>query len=97
MGWIQSLFRPRQDYEPLQNGTERDDDSAEDEVEGGTTETPFSWLEYAIFFLLGIAMLWAWYVSQSSIVGEVINIWTGTCFLPQPPTSSTVFAQANGL
>ncbi|KAK5214486.1 hypothetical protein LTS03_004149 [Exophiala xenobiotica] len=60
MGWIQSLFRPRQDYEPLQNGAERDDDSVEDEVEEGPTETAFSWLEYAIFFLLGIAMLWAW-------------------------------------
>jgi hypothetical protein len=73
MGWIQSLFRPRPDYEPLQNGAERDDDSVEDEVEEGTTETAFSWLEYAIFFLLGIAMLWAWYVWRSSIVGEVTN------------------------
>lgn len=25
-------------------------------------ETPFSWLEYGIFALLGVAMLWAWYV-----------------------------------
>ena len=23
-------------------------------------EEPFSWLEWSIFFLLGISMLWAW-------------------------------------
>lgn len=23
-------------------------------------ETPFSWLEYGVFLILGIAMLWAW-------------------------------------
>jgi hypothetical protein len=23
---------------------------------------PFSWLEYAVFFIQGISMLWAWYV-----------------------------------
>lgn len=25
-------------------------------------EVPFSWLEYGIFALLGMEMLWAWYV-----------------------------------
>jgi equilibrative nucleoside transporter 1/2/3 len=23
-------------------------------------ETPFSWIEYGVFLVLGIAMLWAW-------------------------------------
>jgi equilibrative nucleoside transporter 1/2/3 len=23
-------------------------------------ETPFSWVEYVVFLILGIAMLWAW-------------------------------------
>lgn len=27
---------------------------------------PFSWLEYSIFALLGVAMLWAWYVVLQS-------------------------------
>ena len=46
-----------------------EDDEAEDgdnDVEGSQEEqnpgSPFSWLEYAIFVLLGMAMLWAWYV-----------------------------------
>ncbi|KIW15697.1 hypothetical protein PV08_05747 [Exophiala spinifera] len=65
MGWIKSIFAPRQDYEPLQDGGERDDvssthdddDDAERDVIDGSA---FSWLEYGIFLLLGIAMLWAW-------------------------------------
>jgi equilibrative nucleoside transporter 1/2/3 len=32
----------------------RDEDDTKDQGE------PFSWFEYSIFFLLGIAMLWAW-------------------------------------
>lgn len=28
----------------------------------GQHEVPFSWMEYGIFALLGVAMLWAWYV-----------------------------------
>lgn len=35
------------------------DEPAEEEV-------PFSWLEYSIFALLGVAMLWAWYVVPQS-------------------------------
>lgn len=26
----------------------------------GQHELPFSWIEYSIFALLGVAMLWAW-------------------------------------
>lgn len=64
MDRIKSLFGSRPEYEPLQSGAERDDESTQDGAEGGTedgaTAAPFSWLEYAIFLLLGIAMLWAW-------------------------------------
>ncbi|KAI1611442.1 ENT family equilibrative nucleoside transporter [Exophiala viscosa] len=60
MGWIKSLFRPRQEYEPLQNDADQDDTSIQDEAEDETKEAAFSWAEYAIFLLLGIAMLWAW-------------------------------------
>lgn len=28
----------------------------------GQHELPFSWMEYGVFALLGMAMLWAWYV-----------------------------------
>ena len=39
-------------YEPLDNGG-NDDCQKEQDV-------PFSWLEYTIFMLLGVSMLWAW-------------------------------------
>ncbi|KIY01529.1 uncharacterized protein Z520_03081 [Fonsecaea multimorphosa CBS 102226] len=57
------LFRSRQqEYQPIRGDAERDDESIQDGPEEDTVvpETPFSWLEYAIFVLLGIAMLWAW-------------------------------------
>ncbi|KIW44648.1 uncharacterized protein PV06_03103 [Exophiala oligosperma] len=64
MGWIKSLFGSRQDYEPLQDGAERDDgsnSSHDEDIPGEEMEAAaFSWLEYGIFLLLGIAMLWAW-------------------------------------
>lgn len=40
-------------YEPL-------DDEADDERHK-EREQQFSWLEYSIFLLLGVSMLWAWY------------------------------------
>jgi solute carrier family 29 (equilibrative nucleoside transporter), member 1/2/3 len=48
-----------QEYEPL---TGSEEFAA---LEGSTVlepqaEVPFSWLEYGIFALLGVAMLWAW-------------------------------------
>ncbi|KAF2030714.1 hypothetical protein EK21DRAFT_88632 [Setomelanomma holmii] len=47
---------PDQAYEPLQGR----DESAEDErIEGGDTQK-FSWIDYSVFLLLGVAMLWAW-------------------------------------
>lgn len=52
------------EYEPLRtsgdhvveavDGTEGDDDAVV------AVEVPFSWLEYTIFALVGVAMLWAW-------------------------------------
>jgi equilibrative nucleoside transporter 1/2/3 len=48
----------------LMNGGVDDEDhslTAEDEVITHT-EAPFSWAHYAVFTLLGVAMLWAWYV-----------------------------------
>lgn len=68
MDRIKSIFNTpkkgdEEEYEPLT------DDSGT--IEGSTSsffeqeddgETPFSWIEYLIFALIGVAMLWAWYV-----------------------------------
>lgn len=49
------------------------------------SETPFSWFEYGIFTLLGIAMLWAWY--DRSLVAPTMRLTPlGTCFSPLRPT-----------
>ena len=62
MDRIKAFFAPpkasAEEYEPL-----ADDDSGT--LEGSIYEegTPFSWIEYSIFALIGVAMLWAWYVS----------------------------------
>ncbi|KAH9866789.1 hypothetical protein J1614_008482 [Plenodomus biglobosus] len=55
---IRRLFE-RQDeaasYEPLTGGSERPDGERI-----SADEQPFSWTDYSVFLLLGIAMLWAW-------------------------------------
>ncbi|KAH0840902.1 hypothetical protein FOPE_06584 [Fonsecaea pedrosoi] len=58
------LFRSRQEYQPIRGDAERDDESIQDgSDEDVGIQTPFSWVEYAIFLLLGVAMLWAWFVT----------------------------------
>lgn len=64
MDRIRSLFQRKADereYAPLTNddGFQADEERHED---GHTV--PFSWLEYAIFVWLGVAMLWAWYAQH---------------------------------
>lgn len=48
----------REDYQPLADDTGALECSSllQDDKE----EVPFSWMEYGIFALLGMAMLWAW-------------------------------------
>lgn len=56
------------EYEPLhvsrddaiEAGDLAHDDDGDGNVLNKTAETPFSWFEYTIFALLGVAMLWAW-------------------------------------
>lgn len=60
MDRIKRLFRSSPEYEPIHSGAERDEESVHDESEDDEISAPFSWIEYAIFLLLGIAMLWAW-------------------------------------
>lgn len=56
------------EYEPLhasrndaiEAGDLAYDGDSDADVLNKTVETPFSWFEYTIFALLGVAMLWAW-------------------------------------
>lgn len=56
---IRSIFEHETEreasYEPLDD-SERPDG---ERIDG--PETAFSWSAYAVFLLLGVAMLWAWY------------------------------------
>ena len=56
---IQTFKRRRasQSYESLEGGSASDDGTTID----ANPKTRFSWLEYYVFLLLGISMLWAWY------------------------------------
>jgi hypothetical protein len=71
MGRFWDLVKPaeEQEYSPLDDVTEHDDDEVHRPVlilpDDEYPEAPFSWFEYCIFFLLGISMLWAWYVYTS--------------------------------
>lgn len=59
MDRIRRLFRDEPfetSYEPLEGGSERPDG---ERIEHGT-EAKFSWADYSVFLLLGVAMLWAW-------------------------------------
>jgi equilibrative nucleoside transporter 1/2/3 len=57
MDRIRRLFDRKVSYEPIANGTRDSEDIERRQV----IKDDFSWLEYCIFLLLGIAMLWAWY------------------------------------
>lgn len=61
MDRIRALFAPKkgneQEYEPLTDESGALDESG---YLPGREEVPFSWLEYSIFALIGVAMLWAW-------------------------------------
>ncbi|KXJ97558.1 nucleoside transporter [Microdochium bolleyi] len=60
-GSFLSMFSKTEDeaeYEPLAAETSFIDDQPDNHDDGA--RPPFSWLEYGIFALLGVAMLWAW-------------------------------------
>ncbi len=56
---IRGIFERQTDreasYEPLEGGSERPDG---ERIE--SSEKAFSWTDYGVFLLLGVAMLWAW-------------------------------------
>lgn len=57
------------EYAPLQHEEGRVDVAEETSFLEGESieETPFSWLEYFSFAMLGVAMLWAWYATAASL------------------------------
>lgn len=61
MDRIRQLFEPPTAYAPVQTtSADREDDDESSQTLEENHEPPFSWIEYYIFLLLGIAMLWAW-------------------------------------
>jgi len=54
---IRKLWKGEQPYEPLEDGTAEGNDH---DHPAPKRHPSFSYIEYSIFFLLGISMLWAW-------------------------------------
>ena len=53
---VKKLFQRKVSYEPLEGGSE----GLDGEQSVYSEHDRFSWTDYSIFLLLGIAMLWAW-------------------------------------
>lgn len=66
MDRFKTLFQGTPTYEPIQDEREDDEEEVEEYVDESQSSARFSWVEYSIFLLLGIAMLWAWYVEINS-------------------------------
>lgn len=52
-------------YEPLLRDEGRENGqsaghSSEEVLDNDSSRNPFAWTEYAVFLLLGVAILWAW-------------------------------------
>lgn len=64
------------EYEPLteDNDTRTLEGSTYTVSDGEVEEVPFSWLEYCVFVLLGVAMLWSWYVTAAFWPGLVFRL-----------------------
>ena len=57
MDRVRKMFgQEEQAYEPLEGGSVAPDGERIEDEE----KRSFTWLEYGIFLLLGVAMLWAW-------------------------------------
>ncbi|KAF2751151.1 nucleoside transporter family [Sporormia fimetaria CBS 119925] len=56
MDRLRQLLRGDPSYEPLEGGSETPDGERIEEA----ADQSFSWVDYSVFVLLGVAMLWAW-------------------------------------
>ncbi|RAL04070.1 nucleoside transmembrane transporter FUN26 [Aspergillus ibericus CBS 121593] len=59
MNRIRRLISPRPTYEAIEQPVDPDDESTHSSHQH-RKHAPFSKYEYAVFFLLGVSMLWAW-------------------------------------
>ena len=87
---VRALFSKdaEQDYAPLSDSVtlqgdafRRQTEDSDGEVEHTKADDgePFSWFEYSIFLMLGIAMLWAWYVTSTPTDPSPTDLCIGTC------------------
>lgn len=53
---LQRWFGRRPSYEPLL----REENEQDEPTSTEHTQSAFSWLDYCIFLLVGVSMLWAW-------------------------------------
>lgn len=66
MDRIKRFFEPAPSYAPIDANTDPEDEDEEEDQDVSSDivqeshDHPFSWLEYSVFLLLGMAMLWAW-------------------------------------
>lgn len=67
-------------YEPLDNGQESDEPTGPKDP-----QSAFSWFEYAIFLLLGISMLWAWYILRPRSALPMLILLPRNMFLAASP------------
>lgn len=61
---LRNTFKSKPAYAPV-NTEARDEDEesyngSDDDMGAEDDKSSFSWIEYCIFMLLGVAMLWAW-------------------------------------
>jgi hypothetical protein len=82
---IRNLTGRKQSYERIESGQVNgyggsetrpltlNDDEEEDEdlarENRDVAEEPFEWAVYAVFFIMGVSMLWAWYATLFYAVG----------------------------
>ncbi len=63
MDRIRNAFKANPTYTPVNDEVQDEDTESYNgsEEDLAPDEKTFSWVEYGIFMLLGVAMLWAWY------------------------------------
>ncbi|KAH2272658.1 hypothetical protein KXW63_008868 [Aspergillus fumigatus] len=94
MDRIWRLISRPQAYEPIEHPTGLDDDEHVSISPRPQHELPFSRYEYAVFFILGVSMLWAWNMFLAAAPYFYLRFrsdkWTATHFQPSILTVSTI-------
>ncbi|KAF4215225.1 hypothetical protein CNMCM6805_008436 [Aspergillus fumigatiaffinis] len=95
MDRIRRLITRPQAYEPIEHHpTGVDDDDHGPISPRPQHESPFSRYEYAVFFILGVSMLWAWNMFLAAAPYFYLRFrsdnWTATHFQPSILTVSTI-------